>query len=896
MGLFTKKKKKIFVDTHTVNLAGDIKDAPSFIKTVVVDQTIHKPYSSYSDAITSNLIDGAGMKLRSFARWAESTDFYKKIGMTKQSAIVGSVVDTQVIHNAISTQETDTVVMQSASVETASIDYWIDEYIIKNMVDKIEEPYFSFVNEGGSTAGFYFVDDELNAISETYTVPLVDYVEGAPYLFATYMTKKGRTNGLPATTGFIGVDEFTDVTEWDDLGGVSDRVEYNYLEHTKVTRYHKDGEVEIITDKKVTKTEIKTEKTREFHRIVPIPATDSYPYAKERDEKLYQKSGYTPIPSKTEREEEYEEYKDVTEVNSYQLVPSLKEKIDSRTDELTAISPLKLIKYRKGSGNKELDKVFDAEKEEGVYYPFIPIKRNKVWLDSDDKLWPELKKAFRKASGSNQLGKLVKDVKKGDGSEHIDFSFIIFGASINTKEPNAKRYLYHFFNKIQGNIEHGENSIEEYLREMDLYDASLQKYVAWQNAQKDPNNPLFGKPDPGLLPLPPVPSSGFSIKSGHTVWELAWNAIEKTEHSSNPSSTDIKVGEVSIVAGQQIERDSNVAVILSNPGSGNTSSGGFGMRKRFNTDLSSIYLTYRLSDSKWERLTVYGLRLNNHIYAGRSVNILAYSEMSNKEESGLIIPLNTALYRQMNLIHATQMTNAISYLVTNSYQVIKVKKPRFGGKFLGVALVIVIGVVTGGAGFAAGAGILGANIAVGSAIGLAGVAAIVAGALANAIAAIIVTNIITKASKMILGDALGNIVGLVASIIAVSYLSGYSLSDSIADVFSPKNLFRITESAINTVGEQGMLAAQQIMSDTQKLIEDREKEADELRALLETGDFTNNGIIDPMKYTQMVQEIRVEQPDNYFNRTLLTGMDIADLSMESISMFTDLALDSNLKI
>ena len=78
MGLFSSKTI-INVASSVYNLAGDEKDRPIFLQSLIIRNVLSGTKRSLGDTITTGYLNGPGINFRTFFRWA--VDNYDLIGM-----------------------------------------------------------------------------------------------------------------------------------------------------------------------------------------------------------------------------------------------------------------------------------------------------------------------------------------------------------------------------------------------------------------------------------------------------------------------------------------------------------------------------------------------------------------------------------------------------------------------------------------------------------------------------------------------------------------------------------------------------------------------------------------------------------------------------------------------
>jgi hypothetical protein len=82
MGIFDSRKKT-YVSSVVYNLAGPVEDRPEYLKSIVLGNMITQSRFSIADTIQTSYLQGPGMRLRSFHRWAKN--HYKQVGIPKDT-------------------------------------------------------------------------------------------------------------------------------------------------------------------------------------------------------------------------------------------------------------------------------------------------------------------------------------------------------------------------------------------------------------------------------------------------------------------------------------------------------------------------------------------------------------------------------------------------------------------------------------------------------------------------------------------------------------------------------------------------------------------------------------------------------------------------------------------
>lgn len=883
MGLFSGKKK-IKVSSTVLNLAGDIGSRPNFLKTLIFDQTMHRPFDSFGDALQHNYLNGPGLNLRKWPKWCRTNEYYESIGMSKGYIKASSNIDLNNVITVLTYKFGSGVVVKKAEIGFGNVYHWADSWLMDNYPDLIDLEYDATFIEGTNDVVIIFEDT-----GDVYNFTAEDFVSDSEYLYVLYHISGGEEEGELFVGDVEEVDELPDVsnllrTSNDDWGVV-----YRYTKESVLVRTYDDGrpdETEVMeTDGSFTRTK----EVSKYVKETQIPISVDNPTVLVEKEFHEHTSFHRLVPIVTTTTEDFGEYVLVITTTDYTIEEVFEVKVDTQTNKLFNIGPGKYYIYRYGSGEPLLDGEFNNDTESGTYFPFIPIRNNKRFLSDEylPDIYEDSVKALGKALGSKKsYDKVIDTLSENEDIGDVNFGYIVFGVSLNTIEDAGKHYIFNFFKYAENKSGSGESVNQEYDAQWEAADQSMTDWKLWLEAQEDVNDPLFGTPDIGTTPYPARPQSTFTLRSNkglNLLLTISWHAIEITSGTGR-GHPDILNNQVVIV-----KED-----VLVNPEQVWLGEDTFDIRFSQSEKISIIKQT---TENEWEKVSVYGLTSNNIIYKGKGVFISSHAALDDTEESGFLVPLNEEIFREMGLVKSTQLSTSCAYLVLNSYIVVKQKWYQTGAfKVLLVIAVIAIAVFTGGAGAAAG-GVLGTNVAVGAAVGLTGVAAVVVGAIANAIAAVIITRIITAAASKLLGDKLGSIVGAIASMVAINVASNFSSGSTMnfVDAFKADNLIKFSTKLATEMGTMYQQEAEKIMRDTGRLMSEYEKELSKITSAYNE-QFGNYALIDPLKFTEIPTQIYIEQPNIFLDRTLMTGTDVADISMNAINSFTDIMLQLNLEI
>ena len=301
-----------------------------------------------------------------------------------------------------------------------------------------------------------------------------------------------------------------------------------------------------------------------------------------------------------------------------------------------------------------------------------------------------------------------------------------------------------------------------------------------------------------------------------------------------------------------------------------------------------IRVYWQHDEDSYSYMEVMGFTHRNYVYQGHVVKTTAKQALDSSDESGFIIPLHYDTWRAFSLVDASQMATASTFLVVNAYQVHiqPKKKRRWWQVFLVIIFVIVAIVFTGG-------GLLGANLALGQSLGFTGMSATLVGAIANTMAALVVSTIVGKLAESMgpIGKILGALLMIAIGAVASAFSAGGNMAINWSQIFSPENLLRMTDAVLGAIMESKHNKIVNEISSIQQQMQDYAKNVERESAKIQQAFLEKFGygsaLIDPMMFVDSTNHLINESRDTFLTRTLMTGSDIAELSNELLSGFTD---------
>lgn len=881
MGLFSGKTK-VYVASSVYNLAGDIKDRANYMKTTVISSMLTGNFAM-SDTINRSYLNGPGIRMRLFSSW--SKDKYDPyIGMAGGTIGVIASIDPAVVSSQIPVNTGSTVHIQSATIGFGDFQEWCDQYVYENLPSRINERFDIDINEDTNLITMTSLDGG----SPVSFVPY-NFEQGSLYLYADYFVYK---------SGQVDPPEVGPVRTYDNEDDLPSTLLW--------TTISKDNTPETTRlSKRVTVTA-----TYSDGRPTETSTTDSYSdYTWDSYIKVY-KRGFSSSPNESTividnrvmthkkigqtRTDNSSSSEDIdigggiiktvkTDVAQEYLATLYTSQSVTNNTTITAAGAPRMLIYKRGDGNAVLDTLFETEETDNRFYPFIPIRDDETWIEENQDMYSLCKKAMKKATGG-KLPDVIKSLKDNDKIGDIQFIYGAFGCSLNSPENTAKEYIYRFFNMATAAFPTDPRypTMEAVIAGYEEANKQAEAYAKWW-ADNTGGGSVTSTPPP-LPEYPTIPRRSFRVYSdkGYKYdMTIAWSFVFETSHSGQgwpgAKQSELKsryAGDVTLnqIAYRVVAGESLVESTIP-------------------TVLQEYELLWQTSATTYKRLRLFGLVHSNRVYKNKYVNIDVAEAMSDLDESGFIIPLHTNIYRSMSLTHSTQLSTACTYLVMNSYK--KVKEKWYATSAFKVVVIVVAIVISAFSFGAGGAGILGAYGTVGAALGFTGLAALIVGAIANTIAAIVLISIIQAGSIALFGDKLGAIIGAVASVVAMSagtaLATGSTISGSFGSMMNATNIAQLTSSVGNGISKYINATTMETIRKTESIMQqytvDSRAVQDKYEELFGSGSM---GKLDPMDF------VNTESLDIFLTRTLLTGSDIADMSLNMISSFGDLTLDTKL--
>jgi hypothetical protein len=903
MGSIFSSGPMTIVSSTVYNLAGDVNKRANYLKTTVISNVVGDSTMTMGETISNAYLHGPGMKLRSFARWADgSADYNDVIGNASGVITTGNSLNTEQLAAQIPHDAGYTVALQQTSLGPADSSWWADQYIAQNHPALLTTDWHSDYDVPSNTITITFADHS----TETFNPVGLD--SRANYIYAAYILTTGQAGGpvVPGTPALLGsLDPFPDLTGWTADSDVSTPMPVTLNTVVKTVTSYSDGRPDETATTTTPAADAYTEVHRvyeksQFKGIDPANKTRTYSIRsiQHQDQTGAVVAG-TPTVTVTHDTITGGVTRTKTVTTTVDtIVLSRSYRTDTQDVTNNTFSAVKVFIYQYATGNPVLDGMFNVPSSMGSFYPYIPIRLNNQFVS--DSYLPDVyaiaKKAYKKSVGG-QLDDTIAQIADNASIGDIDYAYAVFGVSLNVAEVKCKKYIYTFFKTIMESASFDTHAYDAWKLEWQAAKDSWTAYEAWLRANWGTGTDNIATM-PEILPYPDLSQQSVHVfvpnnSPMNYFIQLSWAGVNETT-GAGMRSPDHKVGDMwwEINATESFHQttayvgDSDIITYDDV------------------INVESVTLYSQVSANNWTAITLHGLVHRNMIYGGNSVFTSAVDALNDTEESGFIIPLHEDIYRSTSLVDATQMATACCYLVFNCYKVVK-KKWYQTGLFTVIIIIIIIIITwfTWGSGTGpASAGLLGTNAAVGAALGFTGTMAIVVGAIANALAAMVLMKLIGVASNLIFGEKVGAIVGAIASVIAIAY--GTAMSNgaqfSLADMGSAANILQLTSAVGNGYVGYMNKETQDIVADTQQTLADYNTQAQGISDQWAKMFGTDLGQLDAFSLftdagsTSTTTNFIPESRDSFLGRTLMCGSDVVELSHALVYNFTDITLNADM--
>lgn len=904
MGIFSTKKT-VQVSSTLYNLAGEVEGRPNFLKSNIFSHVIGDGKRYLGDTLATNYLNGPGIQQRQLQAWAVRNNYE---GVPEFSIRTAHELDLGIIRSQIpvpSSPDGLITEIQSAVISDGDFIYFAEKHILDNSPELFSTDWVVDYDKEDHELVIRYEDTSTEYVDAGIYDPDKQFI--VAYYYHYVPEYAGSYEEIESDTGEVVYANLPDNSSYDFLETTDDDDTQSFSLEEKVT------EVREYSDSTPTTTTVNSTFTAASYDV-ETSTYDKVDYYGSDSGESVETSAVRQLYIVEEKRHVVVVTVVTTETND--MGGGVTETVTTTT-ETDTLEPIwdwskqnqdltyneieggyQMFIYELGGTNTVLNALHDVTfKVTPEFYPFIPVRLNNISITDTvyqtNGLYDSSRKAYRKAFGKNGFAELIENVEDNEDLGDIDYAYICYGVPLNVIENASKKYLFEFFDNMTQYQNTTPAEVTGFQSRIAVYETAIQTYRQWLSDQENGGGGTgFGTDRPNLPVLSVPEITTIQLKTTSALTQdydnrLSWYSIDK-ESIPGLGKIDAKRGDVWLEKGSKLfwsyQKASNII---------ETSEEGDTLEY---ISMDVIYIYKQLTDTTHEKMTIYGLLHNNFIYGGKSVEIGAHSALDDEEESGFLVPLHDPTLRSMRLVDSTQMSTANTYIVFNSYQIVKQKWYQSTiFQVVVVIIAIVISIVTYGAGSPLSAGLLGANATVGTALGFTGAAAIAVGAAANALAAIVLSQVLQYGARELLGDQLGGIIGAVVAFIAITAMTPGGLDFS--NLLSAQNVLEFSSVLANGYKDwvqADLLKISQELSSLQSQFEDQTKYISSM--LSELGGI-NDLSFNPLELTNVIAgndsqsgDYIPESLEEFIHRTTLVGSEIVDVTLAMVSDYPELSL------
>lgn len=907
MGLFSSKTK-YYVASQVYNLAGDnLSERVPYMKSLVIQSSLLG--GDVTRRISNGIFTGPGFQLKNFHRWANN-NYAMGLPDADLTADVISSLNTVAGQIPIPSDSPagTFVVPMSAVITDPDSQLWAEKYLLEHRPNLLGKVWTVDQDDVNDQITITFADSTPDIVFTP-----VPWDMGARYMACRYALSYPAITGPRESQGRVGPfrsvagASLTGFTEYGSRPAPIPN-SFTLVRRMRVHRTYSDGRPpvnEMTETPQVVHTEtVRINYRRETNRGF-VPGTQRPDILVEERQVLFGHEKLTRYSRETISGVGFVETRIIEE--DY-LANAIYYDRFQRVNYGPELGRERVFLYRLGGSNPVLNAIQVDKDRLNEFLPMLPVRIDNRFINEppweDTPVERAVTKAYKKVY-HDKISTLIDELEDNDDVDDIDFAFLVFGITLNERDPIGKKYIYEFLKRLIQYQESSKAEVQGYNNYIVAQSAYERDYSRWRNQMENRIARRTGSPERPRVPVyPPPKQSSFILNTNipNMPWykiTFKWSYIHETLGMGS-AKAGVKPGDIWWALGPTIRAPVPV----------DNDDGRYVRRISSRVSDNSrkvVYLYHQIDRFTYRRLEIVGFEHSNYVYKNKSVVAYLHQEIREMQEDGeespVFFPLHYPTVREMSVQDQNQIGGCSRLLVLNSYVKKKIRWYQRGifRVIFAIAVIVVSVLIAGPAAAGSMAGILGTNAAVGAALGLAGMAAVIAGAALNMIAATILTTMIQRGASELFGEKWGQIIGAVASFFAIQI--GTSLSASIqagtsfqmnwANMFNADNLINLTKSI--STGFTGFmnLKVQELQEDYEslsneykdqmKLIEDRAMEV-----------FGQNAWIDPMVFTDMGREIYGdprESSETFLTRTLLTGSDIAEISLAAISEFPSASLE-----
>lgn len=547
--------------------------------------------------------------------------------------------------------------------------------------------------------------------------------------------------------------------------------------------------------------------------------------------------------------------------------------------------------YRRYSGEPGLDAIWPvAEDYRRQFMPFVPLRiENKFITEAPYRAtyYEKARKYYKKAMNGKKIDDMIEKIGENANLKDIDFAFMVYGVALNTKSNYCKRYLYEFFRNLMDIQESDGQDYHNFETQHRAVTAAANKVERLWRDQGDSDATWDAYNDYVKLPKPSLKWNRISQRSPWlpNLYQIqhGWVYVQQ-EILTGANNPRRAVGQVWLEK-QPDDVISTVSMYRRRTGGRGDSEL---VVKKETENYTKFWITRQVTANTALRLIVLGLEQENIVYNGKAIWTDSTKALNDEEESDLLVPIHSQAFANLPAKARNQICVENVYIIFNCYKIVKIRWYQRG--FFKVLFAVVLAVV---AAFFMPMlpGIFGPAMTVGTSMGFSGMTAAIIGSVTNALAGMMLSTLVsTMAGK---GGVLGSIIGAVLGFVLMNGITSVFNTGTWAlnwsDLFSVPNLLKMTDAASNIYGSMVQSNIAGMQAELEAFQSEADKQLKEIQRRYSEVLQVGNTYISPMKFVDSARTY-IESGDAFLTRTLMTGMDIAQLSNEMLNKYCELNL------
>gem|GEM_PF-5300145 len=587
----------------------------------------------------------------------------------------------------------------------------------------------------------------------------------------------------------------------------------------------------------------------------------------------------------------YEEHANLVDVWWY--------KTSGRVEEILVHADIqRTFIYPRGSGSAALDSIIDGvlnnAQDAGVPSPPRPLIINHTTIDElGDKInvghrkhwmdtpWPIIRTAAnnytaddpnpahklvnmaaRKQTGKG-ASKLLKELRAHDDFKDFSYVYYFDGVPLNTRRKYLTRYVWEYF----AGFATGGGDTAAAIAAILAYNQQVQDYYAWLDAMQAKAEGTataaqlaLANGPPKTLPQPPASGAETEIRWGRDNDWASWIHYSLCMYGTFGAQSTLPGQQINAYTGKPAKKG-ECWITNTKHAAGNDDR----LVKTLDADVTTFWYQEDLTTCR--KYSIANLRFEKWVWRWGYVTITAAEALEDPHESKFFCLVLMQPLKIIGIVGATQVLCESALLEIDVYVQ---KRKKFGfAQIVGLIVAIVVAVFYPPAG--------------GYYFGLQGFA----GAVATVATNIVVASVISTVAVKIFGAQLGSVIAFVASTVAMNMMQGASLGNALGglrDTLSTaQGLINFTNAIGNAFRAYAAEKIARLQGEFNTFMRGVKQEQNYLDSLMRDAGLQNMGGVDAGQIMEALERAFAnEAPQDFLRRTLATGSDIAQMSMDYI--------------